>query len=284
MKKTLALIFTLVFLFTAAVACADGADAINKLLETIRASTSDNIFENKNKTAMIHSPILKIHHPASWFYESEENRASFTGYFTGEVYLLSVVADQAQQIFGDTAVEAIASANSFVGQDGNLLSCYVEGKDRGYYGIYDAETQVLGFLFIKPDAAQLVENELFARCADGYYKNNVQMLEEELSINRGMYNQLLAQLGFTNNNQEQEIPLESTTTVESNNDAMLVKIRDEGSVNVRQKPDADSKRIGHVAAGSIYPCIEIASNGWFKIELEDGTQGYISPKMATLVE
>jgi len=62
-----------------------------------------------------------------------------------------------------------------------------------------------------------------------------------------------------------------------------VKIREGSNVNVRKKSNADSARVGIVKGGAEYPCVGIADNGWYKIELEDGTVGYVSNKMATII-
>ena len=53
-----------------------------------------------------------------------------------------------------------------------------------------------------------------------------------------------------------------------------------GTINVRMKPDAKSSRVGHVKNGETYELLETASNGWFKIRLKDGKEGYVSGNMA----
>lgn len=63
-----------------------------------------------------------------------------------------------------------------------------------------------------------------------------------------------------------------------------VRIHQEGDVNVRQESSVDSARVGKAQAGAVYPCYGVADNGWFEIELEDGTRGFVSPKMATVIE
>lgn len=42
--------------------------------------------------------------------------------------------------------------------------------------------------------------------------------------------------------------------------------------------------MGRAMAGQTYPCLDISSNGWYKIQLEDGTIGYISKWVAEVVE
>ena len=53
------------------------------------------------------------------------------------------------------------------------------------------------------------------------------------------------------------------------------------SVNVREKPDADSKRIGHLDKGEEVKVTGLVSNGWAQVEFKDGTYyvnaSYLSP-------
>ena len=59
-----------------------------------------------------------------------------------------------------------------------------------------------------------------------------------------------------------------------------VRIRQKANVNVRQEPQYSSARVGTATAGKRYPLLETAENGWYKIRLENGVEGYISPKLA----
>ena len=63
-----------------------------------------------------------------------------------------------------------------------------------------------------------------------------------------------------------------------------VRIRKSGDVNVRRKSTSESERIGSAKAGAEYPCLDVEENGWFKIQLENGDTGFISGKMAELIE
>lgn len=81
-----------------------------------------------------------------------------------------------------------------------------------------------------------------------------------------------------------EGPVQAPAAAEAGKPAMQVRIQESGNVNVRAKPNADSARVGSAKAGEIYPCLSIASNGWYEIELPNGKTGYISPKKSTLME
>ncbi len=59
-----------------------------------------------------------------------------------------------------------------------------------------------------------------------------------------------------------------------------VRIRQKANVNVRQEPQFDSVKVGTATAGKRYPLVDTAENGWYKIRLENGVEGYISPKLA----
>lgn len=64
----------------------------------------------------------------------------------------------------------------------------------------------------------------------------------------------------------------------------VVRIQSNGNANVREKSNESSTRVGRAMAGESYPCLSIARNGWYKIQLEDGTAGYISDRVATWVD
>ncbi len=63
-----------------------------------------------------------------------------------------------------------------------------------------------------------------------------------------------------------------------------IKITANGTSNVREKPDPKSTRVGHVKKDEVYELIKTASNGWFKIRLKDGKQGYVSGNMAEKID
>lgn len=78
--------------------------------------------------------------------------------------------------------------------------------------------------------------------------------------------------------------VEAPASAEAEKPAMQVRIQESGNVNVRAKPNADSARVGSAKAGEVYPCLSIADNGWYEIELPNGKTGFISPRKSSLVE
>jgi len=66
-----------------------------------------------------------------------------------------------------------------------------------------------------------------------------------------------------------------------------VEIKDTptGFLRVREKPSTkDSEELTKVDPGDMFPFIEEDDNGWYKIEYEDGEEGWISGVYANLVE
>ena len=59
-----------------------------------------------------------------------------------------------------------------------------------------------------------------------------------------------------------------------------VTIRRQGNVNVRKEPKFDSEKVGTAIAGRRYPLLDTAENGWYRIRLGNGVEGYISNKLA----
>ena len=59
-----------------------------------------------------------------------------------------------------------------------------------------------------------------------------------------------------------------------------VTIRRQGNVNVRKESKFDSEKVGTAIAGRRYPLLDTAENGWYRIRLGNGVEGYISNKLA----
>ena len=62
-----------------------------------------------------------------------------------------------------------------------------------------------------------------------------------------------------------------------------VEITSTKTANVRAKPNTDSAVVGRVNPGDVYTYTAVADNGWVKIILPDGTEGYISGKMVEIL-
>ena len=61
-----------------------------------------------------------------------------------------------------------------------------------------------------------------------------------------------------------------------------VTIRKSGDVNVREEGNTKAKKLGSAKAGASYPCYGVSGTGWYLIELEDGTRGYVTNSYSTL--
>ncbi len=83
---------------------------------------------------------------------------------------------------------------------------------------------------------------------------------------------------------QEEVSPEMSVTVVSDGEQLMVRIMREGTVNVREEPDAKSKRVATVPANAVYPLVGIAENGWYKILLPSGAQGYVSSRLARIID
>ena len=72
-------------------------------------------------------------------------------------------------------------------------------------------------------------------------------------------------------------------TVSTSGLAAIVKVTNLGGARVRSGPDVNSSYVGKAEYNHEYEYIETASNGWLKIRLADGTEGYISGKMGAVL-
>ena len=64
----------------------------------------------------------------------------------------------------------------------------------------------------------------------------------------------------------------------------MIRITTDSDVFVRTQPDAESEKTGYARSGKKYLLLSISDNGWYEIQLEDGTSGFVSPKLAAPVE
>ena len=60
------------------------------------------------------------------------------------------------------------------------------------------------------------------------------------------------------------------------------RIRDTDSPNVHKNPAFSSRVIGHARASTEYEILDVSSNGWYQIQLENGKTGWVYPKVGTL--
>jgi uncharacterized protein YgiM (DUF1202 family) len=64
----------------------------------------------------------------------------------------------------------------------------------------------------------------------------------------------------------------------------MVLITNDVVINVRSEPNAKSARVSTATPGQTYPLLATMDNGWYQIQLKDGTTGYVSPKTAKPIE
>lgn len=61
-----------------------------------------------------------------------------------------------------------------------------------------------------------------------------------------------------------------------------IRINNGSNPNVRSQPNANSRKLGTAQSGRTYELLD-EQNNWYKIRLENGIEGWISMKMATIV-
>ena len=61
-----------------------------------------------------------------------------------------------------------------------------------------------------------------------------------------------------------------------------VRINEGSNPNVRSKPGTDGKKVGTARSGKTYDLLD-EKDGWYKIRLDDGAEGWISSGMAKIV-
>ena len=97
----------------------------------------------------------------------------------------------------------------------------------------------------------------------------------KVDVEQGHYETFTEQIKAENSG---EISVPKTTRTQ-------VIITGNGTINIREKPDAESRRIGRASSGEMYSWLETVEKGssvWYKIQLNDGSQGYVSGKVSKL--
>ena len=112
-------------------------------------------------------------------------------------------------------------------------------------------------------------------------KRHISMLESMVLMSESIVTPMLTVETTTPQIGGQTTALEKST---KNDLSTMVRIIHSGSVNVRKQSNADSQKVGTAKAGSFYEYIDTSSNGWYKIRLENGEEGWISGKMGEVVE
>lgn len=62
----------------------------------------------------------------------------------------------------------------------------------------------------------------------------------------------------------------------------MVKIL--SNANIRAEANADSKRIGSAKSGETYICLGVEDNGWYRLQMDDGSEGFISGNLAEIID
>jgi hypothetical protein len=65
---------------------------------------------------------------------------------------------------------------------------------------------------------------------------------------------------------------------------VVIKETPTGWLRVRAEPSTEAEEVARVNPGEMYPYLEEEKNGWYKIEYEEGEEGWISGVYADLVE
>ncbi|OGM24845.1 hypothetical protein A2715_03705 [Candidatus Woesebacteria bacterium RIFCSPHIGHO2_01_FULL_39_32] len=118
--------------------------------------------------------------------------------------------------------------------------------------------------------------------ADGYLDRVVRV-----KTHRGYKLTAFVKLGKTSMNPQESSPTTIPTPEPTSSYERKVEIlqTDTGFLRVRENPSTLGKEIRQVRPGESYSLLDIdGKTGWFKIELEDGTVGWISNQYAREIE
>lgn len=186
------------------------------------------------------------------------------------VFILSV--EEADKYFPNEEARKIGSTK-YARKQG----AFDDGNTRAYWWTRtrgDHEEGVYLFGVIGEQAS--IDNKWYWKCGYYDYPANV----DQVTVRPAMWVDM-EKMAQASGSPEPENTVSLTETTEKQGG---VKILGNGTVNVRQKSNADSKRVGRVHTGEIYEYVDVEQNGWVRIVLNDGTTGYISGKMVEFVQ
>lgn len=192
MKKWLSLFLSFVLLLGISSAYADAQSDFFAFVDEVWKQAPQGFFKYPGK--LFHSPILQNTNSADAILADETKRCLETANRFSEVAMLKRYSPAASQYFGELTVEADFTKPSYIGRDGEILSCYIQGVDSGYFMIYDLVSQLMYLDFVPLDEAEQVESILFERCADGYFINDPAILEDRVNYSLESYAQLVEQI------------------------------------------------------------------------------------------
>ncbi|MDD6143971.1 MAG: hypothetical protein PUD16_10835 [bacterium] len=191
MKKALSLVLFLTILFTSSLSLADAQVDFMQFAYKLTSSTPSNFF--MYPSGICFGARFAFNKLVEDIFADEKSRCEQTASKLLE-FEYSLLANSAiSDYFGGLQIEVDLTQPSYIGRDGNIVSCYAQGTDCGYFTLYDLTTHLVYAVPISPKVQKKVESVLFERCADGYYVNEPETLKEQIEFLRGLYDEALAE-------------------------------------------------------------------------------------------
>ena len=193
---------------------------------------------------------------------------AFFGSHLKSVYVPGSVTDIETQAFSFAYLEYVALDKGVKKLSDNVFngSSLLQGVS-----VPDTVTEIGELAFLKTGNVRIFTTE-------GSFMNQYAVQNQlKIDVEPGNYE------AFTESVKNNRNPLRATGYIKTQE----IEITAKEKVNIRQKPNMDSRRVGKAEPGAVYTVVDIIYENdkvaWYLIEMEDGTQGYISGKTAKLL-
>lgn len=130
------------------------------------------------------------------------------------------------------------------------------------------------------------EREVSAKLVAGYKLIvNVQLAKEIEGIEEASPSgELITSITPTEASEEKATPTPTPTTKTPAKPYVRIKETPTGWLRVRSKPSTSGEELTKVSPGETFPYLKEEENGWYKIEYEEGKEGWVSGVYVDLIE
>ena len=188
-----------------------------------------------------------------------------------KVFVLSI--EEADKYFANEEARRIGSTKY-----ARKRGAFDDGNTRAYWWTRTRGDHEEGVMLFGVKGSQAyIDNKWYWEC--GYY--DYRSFSDQVTVRPALWVDMEKIAVSAEASAHDEGQAETMATAETQG---KIRIMGSGTVNVRQKSNADSKRVGYVRTGDVYEYVDIAQNGWVKIVLNNGTEGYISGKLVEFEE
>lgn len=131
---------------------------------------------------------------------------------------------------------------------------------------------------------ELEKNTEIEKTTENQENSNTENNEEEKVLDKDLETQENSTTDKTSDNEEDTNSKRKTVGLDLKPPYVTIKETDTGWLNVREKSSTASDIVTKVYPGDQFKYLDTSKTGWYQIEIDNKTEGWISSKYATLTE